>query len=645
MQTTSPAAVNTQMPKMTLPKEKIPIPKIPVEYVEKPNHVIEIVNKKHEPVEIVKKISNVVAENGEPSPKTQVLSILDVGLENKNVKSNVQPIGNFDLKPLEQQPLGDASVQEPVISPTSPPVNIETPSIKKQEDNTITSNEKPLVKKEVKVSVEPKKPALPFKDLVWEYPGLDLISLTQPQKPKTGDVERRKSIIQSSLGAFGINCKVAEVNIGPSVTQYAIDLEEGTPVQKITKHQHDLALSLASPNGQVRIEAPIPGRSLIGIEVPNDGQEVVPLRAMLETSAFKNMRKESKLTLCLGKDIRGQPTFYPLDKMPHLLIAGQTGSGKSVMIHSIIDTLLYSNSPSECQFILIDPKRVEMEYYNGIPHLKTPVITDCMKAMGALNWAVSEMENRLDILQKGEVRDIGSYNKKAGFQAMPYLVIIVDELSELMMITNKEVEKPLIRIAQLARATGIHLVIATQRPDANIVTGALKANIPTKIAFNVASGTNSKVIIDGVGAEKLLGKGDMLFLRPDSSVKQRIQGVFIDEPEIKSLVEFIKNNGAEPEYDESIVNYSDTKNNNSVTGSNRSTGGGGDFEDELFMEAAELVMDEGKASTSFLQRRLSIGYSRAARIVDELEKKGVIGGSNGSKGREILVDSLTDLVD
>jgi len=354
---------------------------------------------------------------------------------------------------------------------------------------------------------------------------------------------------------------------------------------------------------------------------------------MLESPEYRKQREKSNLTICLGKDVSGQEVYYSITKMPHVLIAGATGSGKSIMIHTIITTLLFSNSPDECKFIMVDPKRVELTVYNDIPHLISPVITETSEAVSALKWVVGEMERRLKVLAEFGVRDIGGYNEKSGFQAMSYIVVVLDELADLMMTSGNEVEKHIVRIAQLARATGIHLVLATQRPSTDIITGSIKANIPTRIAFGVATQVDSRVIIDTGGAEKLLGKGDMLFIPPESSKPKRIQGVFTNEQEIPRLVGFLKASEVKPDYDLSIVN---------TTKANKT--GDASWDDESFPKAVEVVVEYGRASASLLQRRLSIGYARAARLLDELEENGVIGPKDGSRPREVLISSIEDIM-
>ncbi len=461
---------------------------------------------------------------------------------------------------------------------------------------------------------------------VWKYPPLSLISDKIGAPADRGDIKKNAAIIEKTLDSFGIQARVAEVNGGPAVTQYALEIASGTKIAKIASLQHDIALALATRTGTVRIEAPIPGKSLVGIEVPNHSLEIVGLKSILASDELS--KHKSKLAVALGRDTASSPMIVDLDRMPHVLIAGTTGSGKSVLINAIIASLLFRNSPDQLKLILIDPKRVELTNYNNIPHLLTPVITEPEKILSALKWAMAEMDRRYKLFQSVGVRNIAGYNEMSGFQALPYIVIVVDELADLMMFAPVEVEDAVTRIAQLARATGIHLVLSTQRPSVDVITGLIKANIPCRIAFNVASLVDSRVILDGPGAEKLLGRGDMLFLPPDASKPVRIQGVLLSDSEISSLINFLKSQGIAPEYTEEVTKMP----------LGRIGRGGGDGErDSLFEEAVRTVCQYDRASASLLQRRLKVGYSRAARIIDELETAGIIGPGDGSKPRDVLV--------
>jgi len=478
-------------------------------------------------------------------------------------------------------------------------------------------------------------PTLPYADKVWELPPLSLLTDAPATPPDTGNVKVRAKIITDTLKSFGVDVTVVDIQPGPSVTQYALDATTGTKISKIVSLQYDLALALASPTGSVRIEAPIPGKSLIGIEVPNNNRVIVDFKSLLTSESMKAVK--SKLGIVLGKDVGGKVMVSDIAKMPHLLVAGATGSGKSVFLHSTIFSILYRASPQECKFILIDPKRVELVHYQDIPHLLTPVITDTSKAPAVFKWAVIEMERRYKLFESAKARNIESYNEQSGFQALPYIVIIVDELGEIMVADPAAVEKSIIRLAQLARATGIHLLLSVQRPSTNIITGLIKANIPSRVAFNVASQVDSRVIIDQQGAEKLLGQGDMLFMPPDKPKPSRLQGAFVSDREITNLVSYLKTQGVPPDYKDDIF---DVVSNDST----KSVSVGGDAVDALFDEAVDVVKSAGKASASLLQRRLSIGYARAARILDELEEKSIVGPAQGSKPRDVLISS-TDVVD
>ncbi len=472
---------------------------------------------------------------------------------------------------------------------------------------------------------------------IWKYPPVSIFSDNSGGRANRGDVKNNAATIEDTLGSFGIAARVVEVNMGPAVTQYAIEVGIGTKLSKITALERDLALALAATTGTIRIEAPIPGRSLVGIELPNIAPEFVPLRKILENDVMKNQK--SKLAVALGLDVSGKPIIADLARMPHVLVAGQTGSGKSVCINTFLSTLLFRTSPSELKLILVDPKRVEMANYNGIPHLLAPVIIEPKKVVSALKWLMDEMDRRYKLFSEAGARNIDAYNEMSGFQAMPYIVLFIDELADIMLLSPVEVEDTITRIAQMSRATGIHMVLATQRPSVNIITGLIKANIPCRIAFAVSSQVDSRVILDTQGAEKLLGKGDMLYLPPEQAKPVRIQGAYVADRDINSLVSFTKNQGVEPQYTEEVT---------SRTGVPGLSIEGFDGEvDNLFKKAVETVCQFDKASASMLQRRLSIGYARAARIMDQLESAGVIAhatDNNTSKGREVLIRSAEEIL-
>lgn len=472
---------------------------------------------------------------------------------------------------------------------------------------------------------------------------------------KGGDTDKNEEIIEKTFHNFGIEVTRAGHQVGPAVTQYRFRPEVGVKVAQILGLHNDIALSLAKH--PIRIEAPIPGQSLIGIEVPNDTPATVRLRDLAESDDFLN--RNSNLTLALGEDVSGAHIFTDLGKMPHLMIAGSTGTGKSVCINSIITTLLYQNSPKDLKFIMVDPKRVELSMYSGIPHLLTPVITDNVKVVGALKWVVGEMERRYRLLQDVGSQNIASYKEKLEkgevrkhtdpetgevveekLEKLPFIVVVIDELAELMMSHGKEVEGAIVRVAQLARAVGIHLIVSTQRPEVKIITGLIKANINARIAFKVNTQIDSRTVLDMGGAEKLLGNGDLLYISSVTPKPKRIQGVFIDEKEVKKIVKFIKSQKVEEELDEDLTGDGDSESDDSEGKSlaaslERDLTGGGDQEDELYEAAKEEVKRAGKASASLLQRRLRVGYARAARILDLLENDGIVGPSDGAKPREV----------
>jgi len=449
-------------------------------------------------------------------------------------------------------------------------------------------------------------------------------------KPSPGDIKANSNIIQRTLQDFGIPVEMGEVSVGPSVTQYTLKPAQGVKLARIVGLQNDLALALAAH--PIRIEAPIPGKSFVGIEIPNRTIALVGLRSLLDKEEYQ---RGGPLTFALGKNVAGEATYTDLAKMPHMLIAGATGSGKSVAIHSVLMSMLYKNTPLSLRLIMIDPKRVELAHYQDLPHLLTPVITESKESISALRWAVREMEERYKILQMARARDIVSYNSSGSHEFMPYIVIVIDELADLMASFGREVEASIVRIAQMARAVGIHLIIATQRPSVEVITGLIKANITSRMAFQVASQIDSRTIIDMAGAEKLLGNGDMLFLSGDAGKLKRVQGAFVSDGEVKKVTAFIRDQENEPAYNEEILNAKAQANG-------RGSDGEDDEEDPLYEEAYAVVMDTGKASTTLLQRHLRVGYARAARIIDLLEKRGVVGPGDGAKPREILVGRSTE---
>ena len=444
-------------------------------------------------------------------------------------------------------------------------------------------------------------------------------------KPMSGDISRSKDIIEQTLKNFKISVEMDDTTVGPTVTQYTLRPAEGVKLSRITALNSDLALALAAH--PIRIEAPIPGKSLVGVEVPNHIKAVVGLREILTSQEFKE--KKSKMAIAIGKDVAGKAWIYDLAKMPHLLVAGATNSGKSVCLNAIIVSLLYQNNPDDMRLIMVDPKQVELPAYNGIPHLLCPVITEADKTISAMRWCLEEMQNRLSLI-KGTGKNIADYNLRSK-KKLPYIVFIIDELADMMMMGGKDIEIGVQRLTQLARAVGIHMIVATQRPSVNVITGVIKANMPARIAFAVTSAIDSRTILDSSGAEKLIGSGDMLFTAADISKPKRIQGAYISDSEISNIVNYIKRHGKGTHYlDEVTARRGSGMNGASSTGMSQD-------EDPLYSDALELVFCEGKASTSLFQRKLEIGYGRAAKILDSLEREGIVGPSNGSKPRELLV--------
>jgi len=467
-------------------------------------------------------------------------------------------------------------------------------------------------------------------------PPLSLLS-SSVDKPTVGDLRANANVIKRTLDSFGIPVEMGEIHVGPTVTRYTLKPAEGVRLSRITALHQDLALALAAH--PIRIEAPIPGKSLVGIEVPNKAAAVVRLGSIIR---YPDFQSANPLTFAIGRNVSGEPVFKDISKMPHLLVAGATGSGKSITIHSLIISLLYKNSPDMLRFVMVDPKRVELSTYSGIPHLLSPVITENKKALGALRWAIQEMDRRYQLLLESGSRDIKSYHKQ--HKDLPYIVIIIDELADIMSSYGREVEGSIIRLAQMARATGIHLVVSTQRPSVEVITGLIKANITTRIALQVASQIDSRTILDSSGAEKLLGSGDLLLTSAELSKPVRIQGSFITEDEIKSVVSFIKENNEVPHEEEEELSEDELE----KAGDDAEEGpslnfeeyaDGEDAEDELYDEAVSIVREAGKASASFLQRRLKIGYARAARLLDIMEDKGVVGPGEGAKPREVYGDN------
>jgi S-DNA-T family DNA segregation ATPase FtsK/SpoIIIE len=508
-----------------------------------------------------------------------------------------------------------------------------------------TPKKKPPKKKrkiEIKTpSPKPVKEAPSPKQVVFEFmhseegfkmPSVNLLDAPD-KKPNGADEENlrmQSKLLEKKLADFGVNGEVVAVTPGPVVTTFEYEPAPGVKINKVVNLTDDLALTLRATS--IRVVAPIPGKAVIGIEIPNLVRETVKFKEIVVSGAFE--KSKSKLAICLGKDIIGDPVVTELDKMPHLLIAGATGSGKSVALNAMICSFLYKSTPEDVRMIIIDPKRIELSIYDGIPHLITPVVKDAKKATHALFWAVREMERRYELLSENHSRNIHQHNSKVKKESgkegelLPHIVVIIDELADLMMVASRDVEVALTRLAQMARAAGIHLILATQRPSVDVLTGVIKANFPTRLSFQVSSKTDSRTILDTNGAENLLGNGDMLFLPPGTAKIQRIHGAFITEAELAKINNFLKSQ-KKPEYD------------TSVTKAPVEESGGGEAEeyDERYDEAIALVTKTGQASISMIQRHLRIGYNRAARIIEVMEREGVVGPSDGVKPREVLVSS------
>ena len=477
--------------------------------------------------------------------------------------------------------------------------------------------------------------ALTVEDEHYEFPPVQLLREGEKKSVKGGKkaVTDTAAKLQKTLYSFGVSAKVENVSVGPAITRYELKPAEGVRVSKIANLADDIALNLAAET--IRIEAPIPGKQAVGIEIPNKENEIVHLRDIIDCSKF--IEHKSKLAFALGKDVAGEEVVTDIAKMPHVLIAGATGSGKSVCINTLIASIIYKAKPSEVKLVMVDPKVVELSVYNGIPHLLIPVVTDPKKAAGALAWAVQEMENRYSLFASKNVRDIKGYNeeldKEGSTEKLPQIVIIIDELADLMMVSSKEVEDSICRLAQKARAAGMHLVIATQRPSVDVITGIIKANIPSRISFAVSSQVDSRTILDMAGAEKLLGKGDMLFYPAGAAKPTRVQGAFISDKEVEKVVDFVKANG-EATYNDDILEQIEKANSTDKEIEEQEND---DDTDPLLMEAIEVVVETGQASTSFIQRRFKVGYARAGRIIDQMEERGIISGFQGSKPREVLM--------
>ena len=509
-----------------------------------------------------------------------------------------------------------------------------------EEDDTVEMLTAEEAEKELKEDLKSAKDE-PVQEAIYHYPPLTLLdrgAAGEDARIQDGDRMATGKLLVNTLKDFGISTELGDVTCGPSVTRYELVPSAGVKISRITGLSDDIALRLATTG--VRIEAPIPNKAAVGIEVPNKARRTVRLRSLLDTNEYRSAK--GKLTVALGQDIEGRIVMADLAKMPHLLIAGTTGSGKSVCTNSMIQSVLFRARPDEVKMILIDPKKVEFGVYNGIPHLLIPVVTDPRKAAAALGWAVNEMLKRYQMFADAKARDIGDYNelarKNGEFPPLPLIMIVIDELADLMMAAGNEVEDSICRLAQMARAAGMHMVIATQRPSVDVITGLIKGNIPSRLALTVASGVDSRTILDSVGAEKLLGNGDMLFMPVGQSKPLRVQGCYVSNQEVERVIEFLKNGGQEQEYDQQIMEEIEKQAASTGKSAGRDDDGGdGDDTDEALPQAIEIAVEAGSISTSMLQRKLRFGYARAGRIIDQMEQRGIIGPSEGSKPRKVLI--------
>lgn len=565
-----------------------------------------------------------------------IISIIILFDQKPNLYEFISKIINFfkrDISSFKREQNDEVIKEEEIVDKKEKEV-IEKNEIIEHDESQV--KEEPIIEKEVK-----------FKKIHTDYvaPPMSLLEKDRG-KPNTGDMKGNMNIIQRTLLTFGVSVEMDEVTIGPTVTRYALKPAQGVKLSRIVGLQNELALALSAKT--IRIEAPIPGKSLVGIEIPNKIKSTVGLATLLSDDKFQNSAKV--LTVALGRGLSGKSIFGNLAKMPHLLVAGTTGSGKSVTIHSIITSLLYRNGPLDLRLILVDPKRVELTLYNKIPHLLTPVITDPKKTILALKWAAKEMDRRYDILQAESVQNIESYHSNVYGKAkkgeiverLPYIVIIIDELADIMQTYPRELESSIVRLAQMSRAVGIHLILSTQRPSVNVITGLIKANIPTRVALQVSSQIDSRTILDQGGAEKLLGAGDMLYSSAENPHPERLQSAFISEDEVKRVVEYLRKAYINELPDMIELTGNIEKGNNSLFSDNI---GEQDGDDNLYEDARIIVIEAGKASTSYLQRKLGIGYARAAKLIDMLEERGIVGPGNGAKPRDVLEvkpDSLSN---
>lgn len=600
------------------------------ELKDKPTEFIFKKKKTEEPEEEKEQAVEMPAESEEEVPLTEPMTEDSSAVEEPEAPVEGEELPEEEIPPAFPLPEGEEVEEEEEIPPEElAEAAVEEPS-PAVEENPAPSP----IKAEDEKEITPSRP--PITAIVkpeYKFPPLTLLHTDNAKGESRSDVAKNAATIESTLRSFGVMAKVIHASVGPTVTRFELRPEVGVRVSKIEGLSNELAMALAATH--IRIEAPIPGKSAVGIEIPNARSASVPLRDVLDSGEFKNGK--GHILVALGKDITGKPVVTDLAKMPHLLIAGSTGSGKSVCINSIITSIIYHSRPEDVKLMLIDPKVVELSVYNGIPHLRTEVITNMKKAEGALNWAVREMEARYQLFAGAKVRNIEGYNKQNPDKKMPYILIIVDEFADLMNVAAKEVEVLIQRLTQKARAAGIHLILATQRPSADVITGVIKSNIPSRIAFMVESALNSRIILDEGGAETLLGKGDMLFKQAGALTTVRVQGAFISDEEVEAVVDYVRNECLEQEKEPVKYEPIDL----SVPDKKEETENEDEEEqDDLLEEAAEWVLDTKRASVSALQRRFRIGYTRAGRLMDSMERLGIVGPADGAKPREIRMDKM-----
>ena len=577
-----------------------------------------------------------IAQEMKPEPEQIKINLNGRTIEPEEEKRG---IGSLLKRKSKKMSVADVanSIETQEIKATKNNQLIEQDNLFKQEEEKKEDKVKQVLQLEHTQTVEEDN---------YVFPSTKLLEKSKQKALKGGTkgLTETANKLQRTLYSFGVQAKVENVSVGPAITRYELKPAEGVRVNKIANLADDIALNLAAET--IRIEAPIPGKQAVGIEVPNKEKEMVPLRDVIESDEFQN--NDSKLSVGLGKDVAGSIVIGNIAKVPHVLIAGSTGSGKSVCINTIITSIIYNAKPSEVKLVMVDPKVVELSIYNGIPHLLIPVVTDPKKAAGALAWAVQEMDNRYNLFAEKGVRDLKGYNhsieNEQGVGQLPQIVIIIDELADLMMVAAKEVEDSICRLAQKARAAGMHLVIATQRPSVDVITGLIKANVPSRIAFAVSSQIDSRTILDQVGAEKLLGKGDMLFFPSGASKPTRVQGAFVSDEEVEKIVDFIKSNGTAT-YSEDILETIENSHKSEKEKAMETSDGEEDNADEFLEEAIDKVVESGQASTAFIQRKFKVGYARAGRIIDQMEERGVISGYQGNKPREVLwtLEKLAEL--